>query len=215
MIRDSYYTIDLPAKGEYKEKGSKFIAYSFPLNVDIELEGILERIKNEHPKARHYCYAYRIGTDMNKFRTNDDGEPSGTAGKPILGQIQCFNITNVLVVVVRYFGGTKLGASGLISAYKSATKDALDNSSVIEKYITATYLLNFNYDHMGHILSVIKENNVDITQKSFDEECLITIEMRLSEEKAKILKLKAGILGISTDEAEAIAEIPYCKIQKS
>jgi uncharacterized YigZ family protein len=215
MIRDSYLTIALPAKGEYKEKGSKFIAYSFPLNADTELEGIIESIKNEHPKARHYCYAYRIGTDMNKFRTNDDGEPSGTAGKPILGQIQSFNLTNVLVVVVRYFGGTKLGASGLINAYKSATKEALDNSSEIEKYIKASYILHFNYDQMGHILSVIKDNNIDITQKSFDEECQITIEMRLSEVKEKILKLKAGILGISTDEAEAIAEIPYCKIQKS
>jgi uncharacterized YigZ family protein len=214
MIRDSYLTIDLPAKGEYKDKGSKFIAYSFPLNADSELEGILERIKNEHPKARHYCYAYRIGTDMNKFRINDDGEPSGTAGKPIFGQIQSFNITNVIVVVVRYFGGTKLGVPGLINAYKSSTKDALDNSYVIEKYITATYLLQFNYDQMGHILSIIKENNIDITQKSFDAECQITIEMRLSNEKEKILKLKAGILGISTEEAESMTEIPYCKIYR-
>ncbi len=215
MIQDSFFTIEWPEKGEYKEKGSKFLAFAFPFSKETELEGILEKIKDEHPKARHYCYAYRIGLDMNKFRTNDDGEPSGTAGKPILGQIQSFNITNIIIVVVRYFGGTKLGASGLINAYKTVAKDALDNARIIEKFIYAQYQLNFGYDHMGHILSVIKENNIEITNKLFETDCHLSIEIRLSEEAEKLVNIKAGILNISKEEATLITEIPFCSIQKS
>lgn len=214
MIKDSFFTIEAPEKGEYKEKGSKFLAYAFPFSIETELEPILEKIKDEHPKARHYCYAYRIGLDMNKFRANDDGEPSGTAGKPILGQIQSFNITNVVIVVVRYFGGTKLGASGLIHAYKTAAKEALDNANIVENFIYTQYLFNFGYDHMGHILSVIKENNIDIIHKTFETDCQLTVGIRLSEEAEKLIDIKAGILNITKEEASLIDEIPFCIIQK-
>ncbi|MFT7606590.1 MAG: putative YigZ family protein, partial [Saprospiraceae bacterium] len=142
---DLYKTIVAPSIGEFKDRGSKFIAYAYPVYTEEEWQEHLNTVKKEHFKARHHCFAFRIGLDKNNFRANDDGEPSGTAGRPILGQIDSFELTNVFVVVVRYFGGTKLGVSGLINAYKNATIDAFQQATIIEKTVEDIYKISFHY----------------------------------------------------------------------
>ncbi len=214
MIIDSYLTIAEACSGEYKEKSSKFIAYGYPMEDERELEQILSDLKAIHPKARHYCYAYKIGVDNNRFRTNDDGEPSGTAGKPIYGQILSHGLTNTVIVVIRYFGGTKLGASGLIHAYKEASREALDTAQFIKKYIANTYELTFDYDHMGEIMNVLKELDIEITEKIFESSCKVTILLRLSEENLYLHKFKAKVLHKSMEEIDETTEIPFCKICK-
>lgn len=214
MVNDQYSTILKPSEGEYKEKGSKFLAFAFPFETEEMLEILLHQVRSLHPKARHFCYAYRIGMDMNRFRVNDDGEPSGTAGKPILGQIQSFQITNALIIVTRYFGGTKLGASGLIHAYREAAKCALSNAEIVQNYLYIYYELRFAYEYMGHILAILKDNSADVTEKSFESECRILIKIRLSEEAIKITRIKAGILHKSPEEINEQTEIPYCHFKK-
>jgi len=214
MIIDSYLTLAEACMGEYKEKGSKFIAYGYPFDDENELEMILTELKSLHTKARHYCYAYKIGVDNNRFRTNDDGEPSGTAGKPIYGQIMSHGLTNTVIVVIRYFGGTKLGASGLIHAYKEASREALATALIVEKYITNTYELTFGYDHMGEIMNILKELDIEITEKSFESECKVSIQLRLSEESLSIHKLKARVLHKSVEEIDESTDIPFCGISK-
>lgn len=213
MIIDSYLTLAEACVGEYKEKGSKFMAYGYPFDDESELEFILGELKVIHPKARHYCFAYKIGVDNNRYRTNDDGEPSGTAGKPIYGQILSNGLTNVAVVVIRYFGGTKLGASGLIHAYKEATKEALASAITIEKYITNTYQLTFGYDHMGQIMNVLKDLDIDISEKVFDASCKVVIQLRLSQEQLLLHKFKAKVLQKSMEEIYETTEIPFCNIK--
>lgn len=205
-ILDQYFTIHSPSSGEFKEKGSKFLGYAFPINTEEELDKYLEIVKTEHPKARHYCYAYKIGIDDNRFRTNDDGEPSGTAGKPIFGQILSYGISDVLIIVVRYFGGTKLGAAGLINAYKSAASETLTNSEIIQKVLTKKIKIKFIYAEMGHILNVIKQLNLEIIEKSFNNHPYIILEIRLSLYEATLIKLKARILKVSEEEAVLIED---------
>lgn len=212
MIIDSYITLAEACVGEYKEKGSKFIAYGYPFDDESELEVILGELKAIHPKARHYCFAYKIGVDNNRYRTNDDGEPSGTAGKPIYGQILSNGLTNIAIVVIRYFGGTKLGASGLIHAYKEASKEALESATTIEKYITRSYELTFGYDHMGQILNVLKELDIAITDKTFESSCKVIVQLRLSEELLLLHKFKAKVLQKSMEEIHEKTEIPFCEI---
>ena len=207
-------TLEEPAYGEYKEKGSKFLAYCYPFSHEDDLQVLLSLIKSEHPKASHYCFAYKIGIDNNRFRSNDDGEPSGTAGKPILGQILSYNLTDILIVVVRYFGGTKLGASGLIHAYRQAAIDGLSNASVIEKFLTTKYVLKFTYEHMGSIMSSLKTNQINILEKSFDSQCFVKIEIRNSEATKKIILLKSHLLGISTDQVTEDTDVEYCSITR-
>ncbi len=213
MILDNFLTINAPSEGEYKEKGSKFLAYTYPFSNDEQLPLILQEIRTKHPKARHFCYAYKLGLDNDNYRINDDGEPSGTAGKPIYGQILSHELTNVLVVVVRYFGGTKLGASGLIHAYKEAAKDALNQAEIVTKYLFKYYTLEFSYEHMGHIMNAIKECNIEILDKNFADDCQIKIGLRLSEIHKKLLELKARILQISEEEITWEAAIDFCKIE--
>jgi len=213
-VTDAYLTIASEAQGEYKEKGSKFMAYAYPIQDEEMFEFYLDRLKSLHPKARHHCYAYKLGLDMNRYRINDDGEPSGTAGKPILGQIQSYNLTDVLVVVVRYFGGTKLGATGLIRAYKEATQDALNHAEIVEKYLTAEYELNFGYEQMGHILNILKEIDVEIIHKAFEANCYVKIEVRLSKEVNLIHTLKAKLLGKTMEEVTPDTVIPFCSIDR-
>jgi uncharacterized YigZ family protein len=191
MLTDSYQTIASPSEGEYKEKGSKFLAYAYPMDAESDLDGFMASLRDIHPKARHYCYAYKLGLDGTRFRANDDGEPSGTAGKPIYGQILSFGLTNVCIIVIRYFGGTKLGASGLIHAYKEASKAALDNAAIIEKYLYVSYQLTFGYDHMGHIMNALKDPDIEITDKVFEDHCVVNIQIRLSVENQAIHRLKA------------------------
>ena len=213
-MNDSFLTLEEPAYGEYKEKGSKFLAYCYPFSHEDDLQVVLSVIKSEHPKASHYCFAYKIGIDNNRFRSNDDGEPSGTAGKPILGQILSYNLTDILIVVVRYFGGTKLGASGLIHAYRQAAIEGLANASVIEKFMTTKYVLKFTYEHMGSIMSSLKTNQINILEKSFDSQCFVKIEIRNSEATKKIILLKSHLLGISTDQVAEDTEVEYCSIMR-
>ena len=166
---------DRPTVGEYKEKGSKFIAYAFPVSTSAEWQQYLEAIKKEHPKSRHHCYAYRLGVDNNNFRANDDGEPSGTAGKPILGQLRSFDVTNVIVIVVRYFGGTLLGASGLIHAYKTVAANALAQASIVEQTVSDIYRLTFDYAIMSNVMNAIKKNNLSMIHQDFGDIGIVAV----------------------------------------
>ncbi len=213
-ILDTYHTIDEPAYGEYKEKGSKFLAFAYPLNEEESMQEYLNIARAEHHKARHFCYAYQIGLSGDRYRINDDGEPSGTAGKPILGQILSFGLTNVAIIVIRYFGGTKLGVSGLIQAYREAAKAALETAHIVEKYISSVYRLQFNYDQMGHVLNVLKDLNADILNKSFDTSCEVTISVRQSVETHTLHQLKARLLNKSMEEVSTETCVDFCTIEK-
>lgn len=213
-IRDQYYTISAPTEGLYKEKGSKFFAYAFQVKNEEEVEEKLLAIRDLHHKARHHCYAYEIGIDGNRYRANDDGEPSGTAGKPILGQLHSFEITDVLIIVVRYFGGTKLGASGLITAYKEAAKTALSIAEKKEVIIGNPYVLNFGYEQMGHVMNCIKNMNLDIHEKEFTDKCQVTLNIRLSQQAEQIQRLKAILLEVSLEQISEETEVPFCTIEK-
>jgi len=170
-----YKTIKSPVKGLYKDKGSKFIAIAFPVLSEEEFKKQLNSIRSEYHDARHHCYAFRIGTIEVLERYNDDGEPSGTAGKPILGQLHSFDITNVGIVVVRYFGGVKLGVGGLINAYKQATCDALGHAEIVEKEVMDYYKLFFDYSQMGDILSLLKKNKIEHFDIKMTDACEVTI----------------------------------------
>jgi len=159
---DFYFTINKEGYAEYKDRGSKFLAYAFPIKNKDEFKTILQGLKKEHPKAVHHCFAYRIGCDGNDFRVSDDGEPSGTAGKQILGQIDSKNLCDILVIVVRYFGGTLLGVPGLINAYKTATSLVLQCTQVIKKLIEINYNLQFNYTEMNEVMRILKQHNCTI-----------------------------------------------------
>ncbi|MEO5650905.1 MAG: YigZ family protein [Ginsengibacter sp.] len=170
---DYYFTIETKAVAEFKDRGSKFLAYSFPLKNAIECKTHLQSLKKEHPKAVHYCFAYRIGTDGNIFRVSDDGEPSSTAGKPILGQIDSKNLTDTLIVVVRYFGGTLLGVPGLINAYKTAASLVLQCTPVVQKAIEINYELQFNYTEMNEVMRIIKQFNCTVYENEMQLFCKI------------------------------------------
>lgn len=213
-IKDTYYSIKAPTEGLFKDRGSKFIAYAYPVISEEEIEIALEEIKALHPKARHHCYAYRLGIEGEPHRANDDGEPSGTAGKPILGQLKSFEVSDALVIVVRYFGGTLLGASGLIQAYKESTAEALQAAKKIKKVLSASYKLSFTYAEMGHVMNVVKSQELDITDKTFEETPEITISIPLSREEAEIISLKAQLLQITTDEVTMETKIPFCTFNR-
>ena len=170
---DYYFTIESTAVAEFKDRGSKFLAYSFPVKNINEFKKHLQNLKKVHPKAVHHCFAYRIGTDGNIFRTSDDGEPSGTAGKPILGQIDSKNLTDILIVVVRYFGGTLLGVSGLINAYKSSTSLVLQCTPIVQKAVEIKYELQFNYTEMNEVMRIIKQFNCSVLKNETQLFCII------------------------------------------
>jgi len=172
-----YKTIQEPASGIFRDKGSKFIGYAFPFENESILKNILTDIKGEHPKARHFCWAYRLSPDREVYRLSDDGEPSGTAGRPILNSLLSSDLTNILVVVVRYFGGTLLGVPGLINAYKSACLEALLGATVLECTVNDIYSVTFDYIQMNDIMRIIKENNINIIGQSFDTTCLLDLEI--------------------------------------
>lgn len=189
MIDDTYNIITNSGDGLYKDKSSKFIAHAFPVESESEAKEAIEEIKKKFHDARHHCYAYMIGPDKSCFRSNDDGEPSGTAGKPILNQILSKDITNVCVVVVRYFGGTKLGVSGLINAYKTAAREALDHSNVEERTIDEVYSLEFEYPLMNEVMRVLKEENLQQINPRFELSCYLEIKIRKNEAKKVVEKL--------------------------
>jgi uncharacterized YigZ family protein len=177
--KDTYKTIAFPSPEIlYKEKNSKFFGYAFPVTTEEEIKNHLDVLRKKHFGAVHFCYAFQIGTDKIQFRANDDGEPSNTAGMPIYGQIQSFNVTNVLVVVVRFFGGVKLGVGGLILAYRMAAQMALEASEIIEKTIDVNYLVSFDYKNMNKVMRVIKEKNLTIISQTMENSCKIEISTR-------------------------------------
>jgi len=178
-MKDTYNTIAFPSEEIlFKEKGSKFYGYAFPIESEEEIKPIIDTLRKKHPTACHYCYAYQIGTETISYRANDDGEPSNSAGMPIYGQIQSFSVTNTLVVIVRIFGGTKLGVGGLITAYKTAAQMTLENCSVIEKTIDIHFLISFDYKNMNKVMRVIKEKNLDIVSQKMELSCEIEIKTR-------------------------------------
>jgi len=185
-----FYTIERTTTAEFKDRGSKFIAYTFPIESADDFKKNLEAIKKEHPKATHHCFAYRIGLDNNTFRVSDDGEPSGTAGKPILGQIDSKKLTNLLVIVVRYFGGTLLGVPGLINAYKSAASMALQVNPVIQKPITAAYTLQFDYTQMNEVMMVVKQLNCTVLEKDMNLFCHLVIGIPKGRADEALYKFK-------------------------
>ena len=179
-MSDSYLTIAAPSQGIYKEKGSKFMAYLFEISSEEQAVAIVADFKKQYHDARHHCYAYQLGVDGEKYRENDDGEPSGTAGKPIRGQIRSKGITNVLAVVVRYFGGTKLGVPGLINAYKLATLDAIENATIIEKLVELQITFSFGYLVMNDVMRLIKDMDCRIISQDFENSSIFKISIRLS-----------------------------------
>jgi uncharacterized YigZ family protein len=180
-MEDTYKTISNPSEGIFKDKGSKFIAYAYPVTSEDQVKEILQTIKKEHYSARHHCYAWRLGHEKLLFRANDDGEPSSTAGKPILGQIQSFDLTNILILVVRYFGGTLLGVSGLINAYRNAALDAINQAEIIEKLVEKQLLIEFDYGVMNDVMKLFKEEKLPQIDPKFDLRCRISTHIRLSE----------------------------------
>ena len=177
--KDTYKTIASPSSAIlFKEKNSKFFGYAFPIQSESEVKPILESLRKEYPNAAHYCYAYQSGTEILTHRANDDGEPNNTAGIPIYGQIQSFNLTNILIVVVRFFGGIKLGVGGLITAYKTAAQLSLESCEIIEKTIDIHYLVSFDYKHINKVMRVIKEKNIAIVSQKMEMSCEIEIVTR-------------------------------------
>jgi uncharacterized YigZ family protein len=178
-LNDTFKTISSSSEEIlFKEKNSKFFGYVFPIISDEEVKPIIENLRKMHFGAGHFCFAYQLGADKIQFRTNDDGEPSNSAGAPIYGQIQSFGLTNILVVVIRFFGGTKLGVGGLISAYKTAAQLAIEASEIIEKTINIHYIVSFDYKNMNKVMRIIKEKNLEIISQKMEESCEIEIATR-------------------------------------
>lgn len=201
----SFHTISGSATAEYKEKGSKFIALTFPATSEEEVKTRLAEVKKKYFDARHHCYAYVLGADKSKVRANDDGEPNHSAGDPILGQIRSKNLTNVLVIVVRYFGGTKLGVGGLMTAYKTAAEEALKLSQIVEQQIKQNIVLEFGYEVTPAIMKLVKEFELDITNQEFGEACSLTAEILLSLkndflEKALLLNATGTVFRVTMVE---------------
>lgn len=170
-----YYTIEQKAYTEYKDRGSKFLTYAFPIATVEDFKKYLDQVKKEHPKATHHCFAYRLGLDMNQYRVSDDGEPSGTAGKPILGQIDSKQLTNVLIIVVRYFGGTLLGVPGLINAYKTSAALVLQLTPIVQKPIEIPYEVQFDYTQMNEVMMVVKQTNCTVLSQDMMLFCVLKI----------------------------------------
>lgn len=198
-MSDTYKTIIAPTEGIYKEKGSKFLSFAIPVSSVDEVKEIVKNYRKEYYDSRHVCYAYMLGADRKEFRANDDGEPSGTAGRPILGQINSRELTNILVIVVRYFGGILLGTGGLVVAYKEATTDALDQAEVIEKTVDETIAILFDYVLMNEVMRIIKDTNAQISSQSFENQCEMQLSIR--KQDAGLLSAKlAKIYGLQIKE---------------
>lgn len=199
MTPDYYNTIEKNSIAEFKDRGSRFLAYAFPINTVDEFKKRLKEIKNEHSKAVHHCFAYRLGTDGNTFRSGDDGEPSGTAGRPILGQIDSKNLTNIAVIVVRYFGGSLLGVPGLINAYKTASSLVLKTTPVVQKTIEIKYLLKFDYTRTNEVMREIKKFNCSIHKQAIELSCEMEIGVPKSNHGPCILRLK-DLIGVNLEK---------------
>lgn len=199
---DQYLSIERPVQGEvFKDKGSKFLGFAFPVSSESEVQRHIAELKKTHHSARHWCYAYQIGPDMTKYRANDDGEPNNSAGQPILGQIRSKGLTDVLVVVVRYFGGTKLGVGGLISAYKSAARKALDTAEITTHYITHRYEIHFDYRLMNTAMQILKEFEAEVVERRMESDCRFTVLVKKGDKGRWINRCKA-VYGMEITEID-------------
>ncbi|MBD1365806.1 YigZ family protein [Mucilaginibacter sp. ZT4R22] len=189
LFDDTYKTIAQPAEGIFRDRGSKFLGYAYPIGSDADIKSIVAKLKAEHPKANHHCWAIRLGIDRSVFRVNDDGEPSGTAGRPILNTLLSKNITNVLVVVVRYFGGTLLGVPGLINAYKLTTEAALEQAEIINKTVNDIYTITFEYPQMNDVMRIIKEEQLQVLEQTSELNCNIKFSIRKTQVEQVMSKL--------------------------
>jgi len=178
-IKDTYYTIKKESQGFFKDKGSKFFSFAFPVNTEEEIKQQQQFLRKKYHDARHHVYAWRLGIDEDNYRYSDDGEPANSSGPPILGQIRSYNLSDILIVVIRYFGGTKLGIPGLINAYKTAAKDAIENTEISTKTLMNTYRISFPYDKMNTVMQIIKEQNWEQSRQLFEIQCQIDIHVRL------------------------------------
>lgn len=200
MENDVYKTIAKPAQGEiFKDKNSKFYGYVFPVTNIAQIKTHIEDLKKEHYTARHWCYAYQLGTKTIKYRANDDGEPNNSAGMPIYGQIQSYELTNILIVVIRYYGGVKLGVGGLINAYRTGAQLALDEAKIIEKTININFSLRFEYKNMSKVMRLLKDNDAEITAQKLEIDCLLEISVRKRNEKL-ISNLFNNFHGVKIEE---------------
>jgi len=181
LFDDSYKTISGISEGIFRDKGSKFIAYAYPVYTEEEVKPIILALRNEHNKARHFCYAYRLTPDRSTFRINDDGEPSGTAGRPILNSLLSADLTNILIVVVRYFGGTLLGVPGLINAYKSASLEAIKVANIVTKTVNDIYEAHFEYLQMNDVMKLVKEEQLEVLSQNFEINCILKFEVRKAQ----------------------------------
>jgi len=179
-MEDEYLTLKGESKGLYKDKGSRFLSFAFPVRDEQEIKEKLETLRKEYHDARHHCYAWRLGAEKEIYRANDDGEPGNSAGKPILGQIQAFDLTNVLLVVVRYFGGTLLGVGGLIQAYKNAAYDAISNGEILTARVIRYYRIYFTYQDMNQVMKIVKDYELEQSEQHFETECAMLIGIRKS-----------------------------------
>lgn len=197
LFDDTYKTISKPSEGLFKDRGSKFIGYAVPVKSETEAKKVIANIRAEHGKARHFCWALRLSPDRSIFRLNDDGEPSGTAGRPILNTLLSADLTNILVVVVRYFGGTLLGVPGLINAYKTAAQEAILAAEIIEQTINDVYRLNFDYLAMNEVMKIMKDENLKISNELFDNDCSLEVAVRKSQLNQVLAKLEK-VRGVKT-----------------
>lgn len=190
LFDDTYLTIQKPAEAIFRDRGSRFLCFVYPITTEGEAKQVVAKLKTEHPKANHYCWALRLSPDWSIFRANDDGEPVGTAGKPILNVLLSKNLTNILVVVVRYFGGTLLGVPGLINAYKSVTELAIKGAVIIERTVKDVYTIKFGYLKMNEVMKIIKDNELMILEQRFDNDCAVTIAIRKTEVNRVVKKME-------------------------
>ncbi|WP_445749745.1 IMPACT family protein [Polaribacter sp.] len=200
---DVYKTIEKPSQETlFKEKGSKFLGFTFPISSEEDVKSILENLKKQHHTANHFCYAYQLGFLEKRFRVSDDGEPSNSAGMPIYGQIQAFDVTNILVVSVRYFGGTKLGVGGLMSAYKTSAQLALETSEIVEKTVNEQFKISFSYEVMNKVSRILKQYDVDVTHQKLEISCEYTISVR-KKDALKVFEIFSEMYPITIEKLES------------
>ena len=189
MVEDTYRSIAEPSEGLFKDNGSRFIALAYPVETEDEIKAILDTIRKKYHDARHHCYAYRLGLKGDRFRANDDGEPSSSAGRPILGQIDSMGLSDILVVVVRYFGGIKLGIPGLIRAYKTSTSDALESAVIVEKIAGKDFSIRFPYLSMNSVMKIVKDLGLVMKNQDFGVDCAMDVRVRLAQEQSFLEKM--------------------------
>ena len=202
MANNTYNTIEEGSEGIFKDRGSKFIAYAWPVKTEEQIRDKLEAVRKKHHNARHHCFAWRLGAEKEHYRFNDDGEPSGSAGRPVLGQIRKFDLTNILIVVVRYFGGTLLGVGGLIKAYRSAAADAIENATIAERTVDHVYEVRFGYPAMNHVMNIIREEGAEQLEQDFGADCRMVLAVRRDRSESFTGKLK---------KSTSVAYVKYLK----